>query len=455
MRVVVIGAGQVGLAIAERLTHERHEVVVVDTDADRLGEVGRRIDVGTVHGTGCSPVVLRRAEVDRAGMVIAVTDSDEVNLLACLLAGRLAPAAVRVARVRDPEYHEDPDLFRAEPFGLRAVINPEEEAAKRLARALLTPGAMDVVPFAGGRAGLVGIRIDAGSPLVARPLAEIRPPEGARIRVAFIDRRGSLVVPSGVDTLAPADIAYFACLREDTGAVLALAGKDPSPVRTAMVYGGGNLATYLAGEFDAAGVAVKIMTGEADRCLRCAERVPRALVIRAEATDPEALREENIAEMDAFAACSERDERNVPAALLAKSLGARIAGIVTSNPTYERLAPSLGIDAAISPQSAVVGSILQFVRRGIVLAVQELWSRDAEVMELRAVEASGIVSVPLREARFPRGAMVLAVSRNGHTTIAIGETVIEPGDQVVVVAAGEAIAKVERVFAAKSGNGSR
>lgn len=449
MRVVIIGAGQVGFAIAQRLSWEHHEVVLVDRDAHRLAELTERLDVGSVQGSGCSPVALRRAEVEKAGMVIAVTDSDEVNLLACLLAGRLAPQAMRVARVRDPDYHVDPDLFRGEPFGLAAVINPEEEAARRIARTLEVPGALDVVQFVGGRVLLIGIRIDPENPLAGQPLTRLRAPEGVQLRVACLERRGKVTVPHGDDTLVPGSIAYIACLREHAPAVLQLAGKRPEPVRSVMIFGAENLATYLARELQARQVRVKIISSDPERCRETAERLPEALVVQGDGTDPEVLVEEGIADIDAFVAGSRHEDRNVPVALLAKSLGARLAMVAASSETFEHLAPSIGIDAATSPQSAVVGSILQFLRHGRVLGVQALWSRDVEVLELQALEGSKLVARPLKKAGFPRHAMVLTVSRGDQTVIATGDTMIAPGDRVVAIMRREVVRKVEKVFAGR------
>lgn len=449
MRVVIVGAGQVGFAIAQRLSWENHEVVLVDRDAHRLGEITERLDVGSVQGSGCSPVALRRAEVEKAGMVIAVTESDEVNLLACLLAGRLAPQAMRIARVRDPEYHVDPDLFRGEPFALAAVINPEEEAARRIARTLEVPGALDVVQFVGGRVLLIGIRIDPDHPLAGQPLTRLRAPEGVQLRVACLEHRGKVTVPHGEDTLVPGSIAYIACLREHASAVLQLAGKRTEPVRSVMIFGAENLATYLARELQKRQVRVKIISSDAERCRETAERLPEALVVHGDATDPEVLVEEGIADIDAFVAGSRHEDRNVPAALLAKSLGARLAMVAASTETFEHLAPSIGIDAATSPQSAVVGSILQFLRHGRVLGVQALWSRDVEVLELQALEGSKLVSRPLKKAGFPRHAMVLTVSRGDQTVIATGDTMIAPGDRVVAIMRREVVRKVEKVFAGR------
>jgi trk system potassium uptake protein len=449
MRVLIVGAGQVGCAIAERLTLERHDVVMVDRDAERLTEINQRLDVATVQGTGCSPVVLRQAEIDKCRMVIAVTDSDEVNLLACLVAGRLAPTTMRLARVRDPEYHEDPELFRGEPFGLAAVINPEEEAARRIARTLQVPGAMDVIPFVNGRVALLGILTDPGSALAGKRLSELRLPDGIPMRVACIEHRGSVIIPRGPDRLEAGDIAYVACLHRDALSVLRFAGKRSEPVRRVMIYGAEDLATYLARMLDKDGVAVKIVSTSPERCRLCAERVPRALVVQGDGTDPAVLREEGIEDIDAFVACSRQQDRNIPAALLAKSLGARLAMVAAANATYEHLAPSIGIDAATSPESAVVGSILQFIRQGRVFAVQALWARDAEVIELQAEEASKLVSRPLKDTGFPKGAMVLALSHGDTTVIPTGDTVIQPGDHVVSIVQRGAIHRIEKIFAGR------
>ncbi|MBI5499028.1 MAG: Trk system potassium transporter TrkA [Deltaproteobacteria bacterium] len=450
MRVVIVGAGQVGFAIAERLTFEKHEVVLVDRDAGRLGDVAGRLDVAAVEGTGCSPVVLRRTGIETAGLVIAVTDSDEVNLLACLIAGRLAPGAMRVARVRDPEYHADPEVFRGEPFGLASAINPEEEAARRIARAVSAPGALDVIPLLGGRVLVLGLRIEAGSPPAGRTLTEIRPLATVQMRVACIEHRGTLTIPRGPDRMEAGDIAYVACRSEDAAAVLRFAGKSGQPVRRVMIFGAEDLATYLAMALSAARISVKILSSDAERCRVCAERVPQALVVQGDGTDPEVLREEGIDAIDAFVACSRHEERNIPAALLAKSLGARLAMVAAASATYEHLAPSIGIDAATSPQSAVVGSILQLVRRGRILGVHALWSRDAEVIELQALEASKLVAVPLKDTGFPQGAMVLAVARGDAVLVPHGDTVIVPGDRVVTIVERRIIHKVEKLFTGRS-----
>lgn len=446
MRVVIIGIGRVGFAIAQRLSWEGHEVVLVDRDGDRLRETTERLDVGSVQGSGCSPVTLRRAEVDKAGLVIAVTDSDEVNLLACLLAGRLAPHTVRVARVRDPEYHLSADLFRGESFGLTAVINPEEEAARRIARTLEVPGALDVVQFVGGRVLLIGIRIDPDNPLAGQPLTRLQAPEGVHLRVACLEHREKVTVPHGNDIIVPGSIAYFACLREHAPEVLRLAGKRADPVRSVMIFGAEKVAACLARELRTRHVEVKVVGSDRERCREIADQFPEALVVEGDCTDPNVLKDEGIADIDAFIAASAHEDRNVAAALLAKSLGARLTMMVVSSETFEHLAPSIGIDAATSPQSAVVGSVLQFVRHGRVLGVQALWSRDVEVLELQALEESRLVSRPLRKAGFPRQAMVLTVSRGDQTVIATGDTRIAPGDRVVAIMQREVVAKVEKVF---------
>jgi trk system potassium uptake protein TrkA len=270
------------------------------------------------------------------------------------------------------------------------------------------------------------------------------------MRAACIEHRATLTIPRGPDRLEAGDMAYFACRREDAAALLRLAGKPGHPVRRAMIFGAENLATYLARMLEAAGVNVKILSADEERCRICAERVPRALVVHVDGTDPEVLREEGIDGIDAFVACSRHEERNIPAALLAKSLGAPLVMVATSNSSYEHLALSIGIDAAISPQSAVVGSILQLIRRGRILGVHALWSRDAEVIELQALEASKLVDVPLKDAGFPHGAMVLAVARQEAVIVPDGEFVLRPGDRVVTIVLRRNIQKVEKVFAGRS-----
>ncbi|MBN1336028.1 MAG: Trk system potassium transporter TrkA [Deltaproteobacteria bacterium] len=448
--VLVIGAGQVGCAIAERLVHEKHTVVVVDTDPGKLEDLSRRLDIGSVPGTGCSPVILRRAGVERAGLVIAVTDSDEVNLLACLVAGALAPEAVRVARVRDPEYHEDPELFRTAPFLIDQIMNPEEEAARRLTRALLVPGALDVIDLAGDDLQLVCTRVEPHAPVAGRTLVEIDPGPSAPMRVACLDRRGVIRIPGGQDRIEAGDIAYVVCRPSDTATILAMAGRSVEPVRQVLLSGGGDLSVYLSRLLVGAGISVKLMVAREADARRSAELLPEVLVVHGDATVPEQIREEGVADMDAFVACSPSDEQNVAAALLARSLGTRLVLLATANATFEHLAATIGLDAATSPQSAVVASVLRFVRRGRVELAQSLWSRDTELEEIEAFGGSRLVGRPLKDVGFPKGAICLAIAHDGSTELATGASVIQPGDHVVVMGPRVALAHVERTLASRS-----
>ncbi|RJO66442.1 MAG: Trk system potassium transporter TrkA [Myxococcales bacterium] len=450
MKIIIIGAGEVGFSIAETLCKENKSVVLIDNDAERLRQIEEQLDAQLICGSGSSPETLLQAGISQAGMVIAVSDQDEVNLVACFVAQHYSPGSVKIARLRNPEFLDHPDVFRGLRFDL--FINPEREAAEKLLKLIQMPQAMDLIPFAEGKVWLAGFHLQPASPIVGMKLFGLRDVvPGYAPLAAAIYRGKELIIPRGADTLHAGDVAYFAVAPDDMQKTLRLVGKKGRPVERVMIYGGDSTGWYLARELEKQkDVEIKFIEEDEARCAWLAERLNRVTVLHGEGMDSDLLLEENIAKMDVFVAVSKDPENNVLAALLAKSLGARYSMILSNRPDYAALVPSLGIDAAVSPHLAAVSRILRFLRHGRVAAVESIRQGRAEGIEFVAQESSPCAGKTLKDLDFPEGALMIAVVRGEQVIIPTGQTTIMAEDRVVVFCDRRAVAKVEKLFSPKS-----
>lgn len=448
MKIIIIGAGEVGFQIAEKLCGEKIDVVIIEKDEDRQRQIEEHLDVQFILGSGASPELLQRAGITEAAMVIAVSDQDEVNLIACLVANHYSPGSRKIARVRDPSYLKSPEAFEHLNFDL--FINPEFQAAKKLARLMKVPQALDLIPFADGRVLLMGIQVESSSILVNRKMFSLGDliPEYTPL-VAAIYRGKEVIVPRGADVLRAGDIVYFSVTSDKIPSLLKLSGKKADHVEKVILYGGGNTGLYLAQELEETGLDLKLIEPDEARCAYLADQLTRTTVLHGEGMDRDLLLQENIADMDVFAAVSKDTEDNILSALLAKSLGVKYAMIVSSRTDYTTLVSTLGIDAVVSPQLAAVSRVMRFLRRGKVVTVEAVREQNAEGIEFVAMETSEAVNTPLKEIEFPRGALVMAVVRGEEVIIPGGETIILPDDRVIIFAKRDAIAKVEKLFSVK------
>jgi len=448
MKIIIIGAGDVGFYIADKLCREGRQVVVIDTDNERLMSLEEHIDAQFINGDGSSPELLKRAGIEQAGMLIAVSNRDEINLVACMVAHYFSPQTLKIARLRNPDYQRYPDAFKS--FNIDLFINPEYEACKKIENLLEAAPAIDVVKFADGRVLLVGFRIEAealmdGSKLYN--LNKIMP--GYAPLVAAIYRGRNVIVPRGADQLLAGDIAYFAVLADQLPRLLKLTGKRETPIEKVMIAGGSNTGLYLAQQLEQKGMKVKLIERSQARCEELADQLSSTTVLCGESMDAELLEEENVSSMDAFIALSKDEEDNILATLLAKSLGVHFGITLTNRLDYVSLVSSIGIDAAVSPQLAAVSRIMRFLRRGKVRSVEAIRARNAEGIEFTALESSKAVGRPLKEIDFPEGSLVIAIVKENEVFIPSGDTVIQPGDGVVIFATRKAISKVEELFSVK------
>jgi trk/ktr system potassium uptake protein len=446
--VVIVGAGEMGYHLARRLAGEKRNVVCIDRYKARVNFVEENLDVQALVGPGASPRVLKKAGVEKANILVAVTDSDEVNLLACYTAGTMNKFVTKVARLRDDYYSEHPEILDKDHLGIDLVISPETEAVTKLMQVLQVPSASDVVDFAGGRIKLFGIRLTPESPLVGRSLIEIRrdfPDDGILIAVIF--RESEVIIPTGKEILRSRDTVYVMASRDAIPRVSEIAGLETQPLNRFMILGGTAAGVKIAQALEGNNInQIQLLESDGDKCEEIAALLHHTMVLKADAVDEEFLASEGIAEIDGFLAMTDDDEHNALTALLAKRMGAKRVAARTNKMEYHKLISAIGVDVVINPRLAAASRILQYIRKGKVISVSMLPGEGAEAIEFEAMETSKLVGTPLSELRFPSGAILGAVVRAKKFFIPHGATVIEPGDRVVVFAKREAIPKVEKLL---------
>lgn len=447
MRIVIVGAGEVGFHIARRLSSENKDVVVIDRNPAALRRVAEQLDVQHVLGSGSSPLALEEAGIKGADILLAVTDSDETNLIACFFANALSPDISKVARIRNEEYTDYQDALARDILNISMVINPEVETVKTVLRMLRLPGVREISEFADGRISMLGVRVEKEHPLDGLKLTRLRQSfEGLRIVIAAIVRGGELIVPSGRDSVEADDIVYFVCETSEVERTLERFGLLRQPARDVLIVGGGNIGLRLARELETDGCRVKIVESDLGRCEILSSRLDRAIVLHGDGTDQELLREENAPAMDAVIAFTGDDETNVLTCLLAKSMGARQTIARVNKFPYVPLIQAIGVENVVSTRLSAINSILHAIRRGKVLSTVSLQGDEAEIMEAIALEKSGIVEKPIRDLDLPRGALILCMMREDHVVIPTGDSVIRPQDRILILSTRGNIPAVERAL---------
>ncbi|MBU2549146.1 MAG: Trk system potassium transporter TrkA, partial [Proteobacteria bacterium] len=428
MKVVVVGAGEVGYHIASRLSLENKDVVVIDRDPERLNRVAETLDVQTLLGSGSSPALLREAGVDSADLFIAVTDSDESNLVACLMTRILSPGTQRIARIRNHEFIEMEELRTNEVLGLSLIINPEVEVVKTIERLLEVPGAVDVIDFADGMVRLIGLKIGPQSRLAGLSMIDLRKIDPDRhILIVAIFRDNKVVIPHGQTTIEANDLVYVVVRPREVAQALNFFGLESTPARHIFIIGGGQVGTLLARNLDQKGLKVKLVDRSPERCRELGQMLDRVIVLRGDGTDQALLEEENISDADVFIALTNDEEENVLSSLLAQRLGATRTITRVNKFAYIPLVSTIGLDTLVSSRLSAVSAILRSIRRGKVVSAAALKGEDAEAIEFVALKTSDIVGRPLHAIKFPKQALIAAIVRNGEVVIPSGESVIEPG----------------------------
>lgn len=451
MKIIILGAGQVGGTLAANLANEANDITVVDVDGDRLRELQDRLDIRTIQGKGSYPNILRQAGADDADMLIAVTNSDEVNMVACQIAFTLFRTPTKIARVRSTNYVvARNNLFNNDAIPIDVIISPEQVVTNHIKRLLENPGTLQVLDFADGKLQLVAVKAYHGGPLVGQELRFLRQHmPNIETRVAAIFRRDRPIMPEGSTTIEVGDEVFFIAAKNHIRAVMSELQRLEQSYNRIIIAGGGNIGERLA-EATETRYSVKLIERNATRCYHLSEILNRTIVLQGSASDQDLLLEENIEETDVFLALTNDDEANIMSSMLAKRLGARKVMALINNPAYVDLVQGGEIDIAISPQQVTIGSLLTHVRRGDIVNVHSLRRGAAEAIEAIAHGDKGssrVVGRAIGDIDLPEGATIGAIVRNDQVMIANDSIVIEPNDHVILfVVDKRRIRDVERLF---------
>ena len=459
MKIIILGAGQVGRTAAYHLAREEaNDVTVVDTDERLLRDLQDRIDIRTVQGNAASPRTLETAGARDADMLVALTNSDETNMVACHVAWSLFGLRTKIARIRSRDFTKQSSLFVSTEspgpptlpgFAIDMYLSPEEAVTAYIERLIRYPGALQVVDFADGKVRLVGLKALKGGALVGRPIRELKQHlRGGEARVAALYRKGESIEPDGDTEIQDGDEVFFVAATQDIRSVMKEMQKLEDPVKRVVIAGGGNIGFRLAQTLEDEN-QVKVIERDSKRARSISEQLRNSIVLVGDAADEELLVEENIDSVDVFCALTNSEEANILSSMLAKRLGAHRVMALISRPAYADLTQIGEIDVAISPQTVTIGSLLAYVRRGDVVQVHSLRRGSAEAMETIAHGLRGgkVVGRPIEQIKLPDGVKIVTLVRGDQVVMAHHDTVIENGDHVILFLSDKRhVEQVERLF---------
>ncbi|KPA16712.1 potassium transporter peripheral membrane protein [Candidatus Magnetomorum sp. HK-1] len=447
MKVVIIGAGEVGFHIASRIAFEQKEVVVIDTNEDALRRVSESIDVQAIKGSGSSPSVLKQAGIEGANILLAVTDSDQINIVACLFADYISPQTIKLVRLRDPDFTLYQDALQTFSPHIHTIINPDVEAVRTIERFMSVPGAVDVSDFADGKIQLIGIRLEKESPLLGKKLMDMPRMENAgHFLIAAVIRKEMLIIPRGNDMLDESDLVYIVCESQYLTQTMNMLKVDITPVRRVMLIGGGRIGSKMAISLEQKSIKTKIIEKDPQVCQKLAEKLDKVMVLQGDGTDQSLLIEENVQDMDMVITLTGDEEINILSSLLAKRMGARSNITRISKFSYFPLVEAIGIDHIVSPRLSAVNTILQHIRDGNVLSAVSIKGEQAEVLEANVPENSKVCGKMLQKIPFPKGALVVGIVRNNDAFIPTGSSIIQINDRIIIFAVREVIPKIEKLL---------
>ncbi len=450
MKIIIVGAGEVGYHIASRLAAESKNVVVIDKNVEAIRRVSENIDVQTICASGSSPTVLEEAGIKSAEILLAVTNSDESNLVSCLVANMISPATKKLARIRSADYDDYHQMFSISAPHIDTVINPEIEVVKTILRVMKVPCAVDMGELAGGRVIFIGLVLDTNSPMANLRLADFGTIFGQRRPlIAAIVRNDQLIIPRGEHTLQPKDVVYFVCEKDRIEETLRLFGEELKPIKRVIIIGGGRIGHRLANTLESESIQTKIIESNLERCKFLSERMGRTVVLHGDGSDQKLLIEENVQDADVVVTLTHDEETNILVSLLAKSLGAHSTITKVSNFSYIPLMSTIGLRKVVSPRLSAISSILHNVRRGKILSVISLLREEAEMIEAMALKTSAITDKPLKKLSLPKGVLLILIIREDIIMIPTGNSVVQHGDKVIIFAKKQAIPKIEKMLTVK------
>ncbi len=454
MKVIVCGAGRVGFNIARYLSQEGNDVIVVDQSAELTKKIGNSLDIKAINGFASEPAVLEQAGAPDADMLIAVTQSDEVNMIACQIAHSLFDITTKIARVRKQGYLDPKwmNLYTRENMPIDVIISPEREVARAVSSRLQVPGTFDMISLVNDKVKLVGVRCDEGCPVVNTPLRQLTQlfPD-LNVTIVGVARQEETFIPSADDQLLEGDEVYVVVDSAHVQRTLSIFGHEEPEARRIVIFGGGSIGLFLAQQIEAEQPSVNIKVIEADksRAEIVARNLKRSVVLNGDILDPEIMEEANVASAEAVIAVTNDDQSNILASLLSKRAGSGRAITLVNNTTFEPITPALGIDVVVSPRNITVSTILQHVRRGRIDSVHTLREGFGEIIEAEAIQTTSLVGTPLSEAGLPEGVLVGAVVRGEEILVPRGSTVVNVNDRIVLFAAADAVKQVEQMFSVR------
>ena len=443
MNIVIVGAGRVGQTLAEKLARDGHDVSLIEGDSAKVRALAETLDVQLIEGNGATAPILRQAGIEKANLVVAVTDHDEANMVVGLLASFAFDVPRIVVRLRDADHAEGFDLIGQDHPGEHVWVNPDAAAVDRIASLLEVPGAVDVVSFMDGDLVVAGFRIGAKSDFVGVRVSDLNLLFAATPTLAIaIHRNDDWIIPHGGEEITIADLVYFAIARDHLNDVLPLVGVAKDDRRTIMIAGAGRIGLELARRLEAADGRTVLIESNEELAQLASEQLSAALVVKGRATDQALLEEEDIDRVSTFVAVTPDHETNLVGGLLAKRLGAGRAVVLVDNPALVDLVGEIGIDAIISPRVLVTGLVLQHIRGGRVRTVAQLLEDRIEIVEAEVGKRSTLAKGILSEIKLPRGVLVAALKRGDRLLVPRGADRAEPGDRVLLISTAEKASKL-------------
>ena len=447
MRVVIVGAGKLGFSLASRLAKEDHEVIVIEQNEERCLIVQQSLDVLAIVGNGASPQFLAKSVSNNAELLVAVTDSDEVNMIACMAAKKIGIPQT-IARVRNQEFVAKDQFNFNESLGIDLAINPEMTTAVEISRILLTPAALAVEDFADGKVRLLEVKIGEESTLVNISLQKL--PLPPHILVVGILRQNVMIIPHGNDFLLPHDNVFFVGESKAIEKFGNQFAEKKTTIERIMIIGAGRVGRHLAKMLVKAGLSVKVIDKSPERCRELADRLGKGLVLCGEGTDIDLLVEEGVGEADAVVCLTDDDKLNLLLALLAKNLGAQKTVVRVARSDYMSLMGKVGVDVVLSPVLLTAGVILRQVRRGSIVSVSLLEGAKAEAIEILVPANCQVVGKKLKNIKFPRNSLVGTLIHGEEVSVPYGETILHEGDRVVVFTLPDIVKKVGKYFESRA-----
>ncbi|MDA0367008.1 MAG: Trk system potassium transporter TrkA [Proteobacteria bacterium] len=454
MRIIVCGAGLVGSSIARQLASENNDVTIVDQSPETIQKMNETLDVRAIEGYASHPDVLEQAGARDAEMIVAVTQNDEINMVACQVAHSLFETPTKIARIRAQTYLDPAwqNLFSRNHLPIDVIISPEIEVARAITSRLNVPGASDMVSFVDDKVRVVAVSVEENCPIIDTPLRQLTElfPD-LHMRVVGIVRREGIITPGGDDQILVGDEVYFTVDTRQVQRAMAAFGHEEKEARRIVVIGGGNIGLFVSKQIidEIPDIRLKLIEVSRERAERVADQLERAVVIYGDSLAAEILAEANVKEADAVIAVTNDDQVNILSSLLAKREGAKRATTLVNNMDYGPLVRSLGIDAVVNPRAITVSRILQHIRRGRIRAVHSVRDGMAEIIEAETLDASPLSGKSLHDVKLPAGVIIGALARGDEVIIPRGDTIIETGDRVIVFATRDMVKKVEKLFAVR------